>query len=191
MDEMSKMNYFELKYIYGDGPTRSFWKIDRRERLVHCPNLNNGMKSFVDLTNRRDHSRETRKKRASVPTDGVEDLPFALSLDSGEYVTDVIVQIVRLRERLRNFQNDEGPDRRLLVVILNVEVDDVNELFGVGTSRLQALDALVVNPFLGGENEVEAVFGVLKPFGPWLNPSVAIQHVKNSILRVESFVFLG
>jgi len=71
----------------------------------------------------------TVKHVASVPTDGVENLSFALGFNARENVADVIVQIVRLDERLRDLQDDEGADRRLFVIILNIEVDDMDELF--------------------------------------------------------------
>ena len=48
----------------------------------------------------------------------MEDLPFALGLDPRENVADIIVQVVRLRQRLRDLEDDEGTDRRLLVVVL-------------------------------------------------------------------------
>ena len=38
----------------------------------------------------------------------------------------------------------------------------MNKLLCVGAPRFQAFDTLVIHPFLGGENEVETIFGVLK-----------------------------
>jgi len=111
---------------------------------------------------------------SSVPTNGVKDLSFALGFNARENVADVIVQIVRLDERLRDLEDNEGADRRLFVIILNVEIDDVDELFGVGSPRLQALDALIVDALFSREDDVETLFGVLKPFWPRLYSAVSI-----------------
>lgn len=124
----------------------------------------------------------------SVEADCVEEGPAALLLELLQQLVDLVLHVLRVLNALAELTDEEGPQRGLLVVVLDVHVDHVHGLAGLLLPGIQIFHHLVVHPLFTGKDQVKQVFAVLEPFWPGLDSLVSVQHVQNAILRVEFFV---
>ena len=58
----------------------------------------------------------------------MENRSITLVLEIGNDLVDLVVEVVGLGKELDELVEEEGPDRGLLVVVLDVHVDDVHRL---------------------------------------------------------------
>lgn len=79
---------------------------------------------------------------------------------------------------------EKGAQCRFLVVVLDVDVYHVNWLIVLRIPGLHKVDDLIVDSFLGGDNQFKSIRAMLELLGFLFNASISVQHMKQSVLCV-------
>ncbi len=85
----------------------------------------------------------------------MQDLSVCLRLERQQQVIDLVVEVGRVGEQLGEIAEQEGPYGRLLVVVLDVDVDDVRRLTEDVPAGVEPLQGLVVDALFRGQDDVE------------------------------------
>jgi len=118
----------------------------------------------------------------------VEDVAVAPGLELVQQFVNVVIQILCHGEQQRELADHEGPNRSLLVVVLNVDVYDVDGTVVLRGLVLHILYNLIINLLLACEDDIKLVLRLLEPLWPLLDASVAVEHVQKAVLSVQELV---
>lgn len=110
--------------------------------------------------------------------------PVDVCLELLQQLVNLIVQVLCRRQRGGHLHDEERPQRRLLGVVLHVDVDDVHGAVVQRRPSAEVLHHLVVHPLLAGEDHIELLRAVLEALRTGLDAPVAVQHVQDAVLGV-------